>query len=151
MAAWRSRPKGDQLTSWKDWAIASVAVWLGAAPIGLILLALAYLLSAVLGLSSDPEAAHPLAVLYILGFVLFFSPVMAWAGVLVALGPAWWLLRLGAGGWASFAALGLGAGALGGSFFQGFAPGIAAMHGLLAGLAFRWVLFRLRPAIFTNH
>jgi len=150
MAAWHSQPRGDRLTSWKDWAIASVAVWLGAFPVGLALLALAYLLSTIFGLAGSADMAHPLAALYVVGYVLFFSPVLSWAGVLVALVPAWWLLRWGLGGWASFATLGLVAGAIAGSFFQGFAPGVAAAYGLLAALAFRRILFQLRPAIFTT-
>ena len=149
MAAWLSQPKGDRLTNWKDWAIASVVVWLGPLPLGVAVLALAYVLSALFGLESSEQSAHPLAALFIVGFILVFSPLMSWAGVLTALVPAWWLVRSGAGGWASFSALGVAAGTVAGSFFENFATAIAAVFGLLAALTFRWVLFRLRPEIFT--
>jgi len=104
---------------------------------------------AAFGLSGSAGATHPLAALYLLDYILLFAPVLSWAGVLLALGPAWWLLRQNAGGRASFAALGLGAGGFAVSLFQGFEPLIAAVFGLLAALVFRWILFRLNQAIFT--
>ena len=150
MGVWRSQPAGDRLLCWRDWAVASVVVWLGAAPLGLGVLALAYLFSAVFGLSGATDMRHPLAALYVIGYILLFAPVLSWAGVLLALAPVWWLLRRGAGGWASFATLGLAAGTVAGTLFQGFAPGIAAAYGVLAALVFRWIFFGLHPAIFTT-
>lgn len=52
-----------------------------------------------------------LATLCVTGYILFFSPVLPWAGMLLALAPVWWLLRRGAG-WVGFAPLRLAAGAL---------------------------------------
>jgi len=147
MAAWRSRPAGDRLLSWRDWAVASVLVWLGPAPMALALLALTHLVSAGFGWSVSAQNTHPLSMLYILGYILLFAPVLSWTGLLVALGPVWWLLRKGAGGWASFAVLGLVTGAVVGGALQGAVS--AAVFGLPAALVFRWILFRLRPAIFT--
>ena len=149
MAVWRSTPGHDRHTRWKDWAIAAVAVWLGAVPLGLAVLALAYLLGTLPGLSGAPGVTHPLAALYILGYVLFFSPMLSWAGLLLALPPAWLMLRRGFAGWGSFGMLGLISGTLAGGFFDGFTPTVAGLHGLAAALAFRWILFRLSPEIFT--
>ncbi len=149
MAAWRSDPGGDRRLGGGAWLLASVTAWLGPALPGLALLAMAFGASRLWGLSGGAEAAHPLAAVYVAGFVLVFSPVLSWVGVLVALVPAWMLLRRGWGGWASFGALGLVAGMLAGTMVQGFLPGLAAAHGVVAALLFRWVFCLIEPDIFT--
>lgn len=150
MPAWRSRPEGNRQTLWLDWALPAVLVWLAPLPIGGVVVLANYLLSMAFGLATSGEAAHPLAVTFFLGYVLFFSPMLSWAGVLVALAPAWVLLRLGLGGWASFMFVGLMAGAMAGSFFQGFHFAASAAYGMFAALAFRWLMMRRNPAIFTG-
>lgn len=147
MVAWRS-PRGAR-PGWTVWVLASLAVWLAPLPLGLLLLALAHGLAAILSLDGAPDAAHPLLVMHLFGFVMFFSPILSWIGVLLALVPAWLLVRRGWGGWASFAGLGLLAGTLAGAMVPNFAAAIASGFGLFSALAFRWILFRLAPEIFT--
>lgn len=98
MAAWFSRPGGDRMIRWRDWAVAAVAVWLGAIPAGLMVLIVAYPLSAAFNLTGSETVAIPLAALYVVGYLLFFSPLLSWAGILLALPLAWLLLRRGIGG-----------------------------------------------------
>lgn len=148
MAVWRSQPAGDRLLNRRDWALASVVVWLGTVPLGLGLAGLAYLASAGVSPPDPVELPRLLVALYLLGYLLIFSPILSWVGVLLALAPVWWLLRNGAGGWGSFAALGLGAGGVAGALFHGVV--IAAAWGLLAALCFRRILFLRRPGIFTS-
>ena len=148
MALWRSVPGGDARIGWRGWTLAALAVWLVPLPLGLAVLGLAHLAEA-LGLSNDGAGMHPLAVVHVLGFILLFSVTLSWLGVLIALLPAWALLRLGWGGWASFAALGLVAGAAAGSLLHGFVPGLGPAHGLFAALFFRWIIYRIAPGIFT--
>ena len=151
MAMWRSRAGGNRDASWKDWAIASVTVWLAPVFLGVAVLALAYAISTAVGATgSSSEALHPVLALFLAGYVLVFSPMFSWAGLLVAIVPAWALLRLGLGGWASFLALGLVAGALAGGLFQGFSAAMGAGFGGLAALAFRRILSALKPEIFTT-
>lgn len=155
MAAVFSRPGGDRLIGWKTWALAALTVWLGAIPAGLAVLLVAYPLSAVFGLTNSDAVAHPLAALYVVGYLLFFSPLLSWAGILLALPFAWLALRRGIGGWVVFALLGVVAGSVASGFFEHFADswgGAAAglIHGLLSALAFRWLLARLQPDAFTD-
>ena len=151
MAAWRSVPHGHRALGWKDWAIATAVIWLTPIPLGIAVLALAYGLSALIGATSVPDATHPVLALFLLGYVLLFSPMFSWAGLVVAIAPAWGLLRLGRGGWASFLALGLLAGGLAGAMFQGFSGAMGAVFGMIAALAFRWSLSRLNREIFTPY
>ncbi|MFN3954432.1 MAG: hypothetical protein ACK4LQ_08250 [Pararhodobacter sp.] len=147
MAAWRS-PRAAR-PGWKGWVLSSLAVWLAPLPLGLGVLVLAYGLGVLLSLDDMLDAAHPLVVVHVAGYLLFFSPLMSWLGLLLALPLAWFLVRRGWGGWASFAVLGLAAGTLAGALLPNFAPAVASAFGLLAALAFRWILFRLSPEIFT--
>ncbi|MCC5988521.1 MAG: hypothetical protein JJT95_12630 [Pararhodobacter sp.] len=151
MAAWRSAPDSGRELSFADWAIASVAVWLGALPLGAALVALAMAISAFLDLGPPDGSTHPLILPFVIGYILFFSPMFSWIGLLLALPPVLLLLRKGAGGWASFALLGAVAGTLGGLMIPGFVTLIAAIHGTLAALAFRWILKIRRPTVFHAH
>ena len=150
MAAWGSTGgKGSRLRL-SDWLLASLTVWLGAMVLGAAVTALATWLSALMGLGRpDEETAHPLLLLFLTGYILLFSPLFSWLGLVLALPAVWLLLRKGAGGWASFALLGAGAGTLAGLLIPGFLTLMASLFGLLAALAFRWVLALRRPEVFS--
>ena len=149
MAAWGSAGGRDVRLRFWDWLLASLAVWLGALVLGAAMVALGMALSALMGLGApEDDRAHPLMLLFVTGYIFLFSPVFSWLGILLALPAVWLLLRWGAGGWASFALLGAGAGTLAGLLIPGFLTLMASLFGLLAALAFRWVLARRRPEIF---
>ena len=149
MTAWRSAPGRERKLTFADWAIASVAVWLGALPLGAALVALSMAISAVLDLGAPDEGAHPLILPFVIGYILFFSPMFSWIGLLLALPLVWLLLRKGAGGWSSFALLGAVAGTAAGLMIPGFVTLLAAIHGTLAALAFRWILKIRQPEVFS--
>ena len=148
MAAWRSAPGRERRPGLADWAIASVVVWLGPLPLGAALLALSMAASAWLGLGNPEGTAHPLILPFVVGYILFFSPVFSWIGLALALPVVGFLVGRGLGGWASFALLGTAAGTVGGLLIPGFVTLLAATHGALAALAFRWLLKLRRPEIF---
>ena len=150
MAAWASAGGEESRLRLSDWLLASLAVWLGAVVLGAAMVALGTALSALMGLGApEDDGAHPLVALFVTGYILLFSPMFSWLGIILALPAVWLLLRGGAGGWASFALLGAGAGTLAGLLIPGFLTLMASLFGLLAALAFRWVLALRRPEVFS--
>lgn len=150
MAAWRSARFGDQRVGWRTWLLASVVVWAAPFVLGLGLVGLAYLVSRIFGLSHGEGALHPLAPVFVVGFILMSSVIISWLGLILALLPAWGLLHKGRGGWASFALLGAGTGSVVGLLVHGFMPlALTAVHGVFAALVFRWIFSWIDPGIFT--
>lgn len=140
--------------------MAAAMVWVAAPIVGLILVILSTIL---LGLSDGGGAAtlltRSLAWLSVTGFMLVWSPVFSWIGLLPAVPVVAWLLRVGRGGAGSFGLLGLALGAVCGAAIMALAGGTAiAFWGLFGGgvglasaLALRRALFWLEPEIFTKH
>ena len=150
MAAWVSTGGNGSRLRLSDWVLASLAVWLGALLLGVAVIAFATGVSALLGMGApEDDAAHPLVALFVTGYILLFSPMFSWLGIILALPAVWLLLRGGAGGWASFALLGAGAGTLAGLLIPGFLTLMASLFGTLAALVFRWVLALRRPEVFS--
>lgn len=151
MAAWRSVPGGHRAARWRDWAVAAGAVWVGASVLGIAVLAVTAAISAALGLAAPGgEGAHPLIVPFVLGYVLFFSPMLSWVGIALALPGVAVLLARGWGGWASFLILGLVAGAVATIPFAGFGTWVGMGFGGPAALAFRRMFVWIRPSAFTT-
>lgn len=139
MSAFRSEP-GLQRAGWRVWAMATALIWLGPVVLGLVLLALAY----ALGAGMDATGGHgALGTVYITGFIFFFSPILSWIGLLVALPAAAWLMSHGLGGWASFTLLGLVVGLVAGLGLGGGYVFLAPLFGALAALIFRRTFFTL--------
>jgi hypothetical protein len=140
MAVLRSTPLD---AGWRSLTLAGAAVWALPVPLGVGLLMLALALGQVTGLDNSGAATHPLVAIHLTGWVMLFSPVLSWVGLIPALPVAGWMLRTGRGGWANFALLGLAAGVVGSWFVPGFSSLLAAAWGMLAALAFRRLVFWL--------
>ena len=140
MAALRSTPLQ---AGWRPLLLAGAAVWALPVPVGAGLLMLALALGQLTGLDGTGAPVHPLVAIHLTGWVMLFSPVLSWLGLLPALPVAGWMLRSGRGGWASFALLGLLAGVVGSWMAPGFSSLVAALWGLLAALVFRKMVFWL--------
>lgn len=115
MAALRSPRHGDRSLGLGSWVVGLLTTWIAPSMIGLVLIALATALSRG-GVAQDTGW---LVGLLAAGWVLVFSPLLSWIG-LVALVPLFWLLlRAGRAGWAS-------------SMAAGALAGLAAMAALTA-------------------
>lgn len=139
MSAFRSAPRGDRLVGWRDWAAGLVLAWVAPAAMGLAVLGLAL----ALGRSGAPvepvRGASMLLSLHGAGWLMLVSPLLSWLGLVLLVGPAWVLLRLGLAGWVNMAAAGMAAGALAGGTIPGFVPEVAALFGAAGGAILRMV------------
>lgn len=129
-------PPNLHRAGWRVWAMSIALIYLGPMALGLGVLALAY----VAGLAL-PEGSGLLASLYIGGFILFFSPILSWVGLLVALPLAAVLMARGVAGWGSFAVLGLIVGGVAGAALGDGYLFIAPLFGVLAAVTFRAIFF----------
>lgn len=122
-------------TPWSDLTVATLAALVIPAILGAVLLGCFYLgkaaLSAELALS-----------LWLAGMTLLLSPMLAVAGMILAVPVASYLIRLGWFGWVSAGATGLAVGGLM-SVLMDYA--IAAPFGMISIVILRAVLGRLRP------
>lgn len=145
MAALRSAPRGDRSLGLGSWVVGLLTTWIAPSMIGLVLIALATALSRG-GVAQD---AGWLVGLLAAGWVLVFSPLLSWIG-LVALAPLFWLLlRAGRAGWASSMAAGalagLGAMVALTAIGSGMAVLIVVPFGAVAALILRATLGWLAP------
>jgi hypothetical protein len=137
MNVFKSSP-GMHRAGWRVWATAAALIWMIPCALGIAVLGLAYGAGIVL-----PEGHALLATLYILGFVLFFSPILSWLGLIIALPLAALLMARGWAGRGSFAALGLATGLIAGAMVGDGYLLLGPVFGLLAALGFRAVFFAL--------
>lgn len=136
---------GPARPGWGTIGLAAVLVWATPCLLGILVLGLAFGISHATGTLELEMDRHPLLALFMAGYVLFFSPLLSWIGICLAILPAGWLIRRGRAGWRSFLLLGLLAGTLAGSMVPGFGTAIAAAYGALAALGFLWAVRRLQP------
>ena len=149
MAAWRSAPEGLRLVGGGAWAMAILGTWMLPALLGLGLALLATGLGSAFG-----ERPGWLLGLHAAGWVLFFSPLLSWIG-LIALAPLMaLLLRRGRAGWLSAMAAGLLAGMLALVALSALAGGMSAILVLPfaagAALILRGLLAWRAPAAFAT-
>ncbi len=148
MALFRSARRGDRLLTWRDWLAAYGAVWVLPVPLGLGMLILAVLWRwpfEALGWAIPADA--PSAYIFGLGIVAVFIPGFSWLGLVVSVPLVWLVLRLGLGGWLSFALGGAAVGLLAAAMLGGMAAFAPVGIGVLSALAFRQMLRWLRPAV----
>ncbi len=133
MSLLRSAPYPD--TPWRDLLAAAVAALLLPSALGLLLLGLFHLFG-----QQMPHRAG----LFLFGpaMALTLSPLLSFAGMMLAVPLSSILIRAGWFGWLPAAVTGLGVGAVMGALFD---LEIAAPFGLCAVLILRTVLGRLRP------
>ncbi|KPQ07980.1 MAG: hypothetical protein HLUCCA12_02605 [Rhodobacteraceae bacterium HLUCCA12] len=142
----------------RSWAIAAGVVW-AAAPLAGILIVM--ISTPILGVLDTGQAASPALIalgwVAFSGFSLIYAPFFSWLGFLIAVPVAAWMVRSNRASRIGFAVLGATIGAVLGAGFIVLAGGTAvgfwavycAGFGLLSALAFRFVLSRLEPEIFT--
>jgi hypothetical protein len=149
MAAISSAPRGDRLVGAGAWALALVGTWSLPPLLGLALAA------AAMGLGSLTDSmAHGLLALHAIGWILIYSPILSWMGLIPLVPLAWMLLRHGRAGWASIMVAGVVAGmaalvplsAIGG----GSAAGIVLPFGAFSALVLRAILARVAPTAFAT-
>lgn len=143
MAAWRSAPRGDRQVGAGAWVVAILGTWAVPALLGLGLAGLG------LSLGRVTDGAGWALALVSIGWVLAFSPLLSWVGLL-ALAPLFWLLlRGGRAGWASAMAAGAVASLAALAALSAFGGGMAALivlpFGIVAALILRGVLGWLAP------
>lgn len=147
MAALRSARRGDRAIGIRDWLTSYGATWLLPVPIGLAMMILAILWRwpfEALGWAIPADAAS--AYVFGAGMVVIFVPAFSWLGLIVSVPAVWLVLRLGFGGWLSFALGGATAGMLAAVMLGGMAAPVPVSIGVLSALALRRVLLWLQPA-----
>lgn len=150
MAMLASARGGQRLLGWRDWLAALLVVWIAPALLGAGLVGLGMLFGGPeFREAADAGASQALIVLFLLGYVLLFSPVLSWIGLLIALPLVWMLLRFGLAGWLNMASMGAIAGLLAAGAVQGFHPLLPMVFGTLAALGFRAMLRARKPQAFT--
>ncbi len=149
MAAVRSARGGDRYLCWHDWVIGWGVVWLLPVPLGGLMLS-SFLFWGWLseGLDRTLPFGDALANLAQTGMVVALMPMLSWLGLLPLMPMVWLALRLGFGGWVSFALGGIGCGLLADLVLVGYPPAIPLGAGLASALALRALLGWRRPAAF---
>ena len=150
MAVFRSAGQGDRALRWRDWLVGYGATWVLPVPVGLIMTVVAILYRwpfDALGrdIPVEPVASYAFG----LGMVLMMLPMFSWLGLLLSVPIVWVVLRLGLGGWLSFAIGGGTTGALAAAALGDMAAPVPMGVGVLSALFFRQILRWLRPEAFA--
>lgn len=149
MAALHSAHRGDRALSWRDWCAGYGATWVLPAPLGLAMLVLPILYQWPFQMLGWPvPAQEPVSYVFGLGWVILFSPMLTWIGLLISVPVVWATLRLGLGGWLVFLIGGGAVGALSANILDGMHALFPALIGALSGYICRLVLKWLRPEVF---
>lgn len=151
MAALYSARRGDRGLTWRDWLAGYAATWILPVPLGLLMLVLPVLYMWPFDALGWPiPAQEPVSYIFGLGWVVLFTPMLSWIGLLISAPLVWAVLRLGLGGWVNFLLGGALAGALAASFLDGmhalFPASVGAVSGVTCRLVFNW----LRPEVFDQ-
>lgn len=147
MRLWRSAHNGQRALNLRDWVAVSVLTWLTPIPLGLLLIAVARVSifgASVLG-GTSPSVV---ATVYATGLIVVYIPFLSWIGLIPALPIVWLALRLGLGGWGSFALGGMGIGWFLAGIPDGVPPYPLMAAGMFHALIWRWMMGRFRPAAF---
>ncbi len=146
----RSARNGDRILTWRDWMKAYAIIWLLPVPVGIVLSAFAILLRLPFELlQADIPAETAISVVFGLGVFLILMPIFSWIGLILSFPLVWLALRLGIGGWVSFALGGVLTALISSVALGGLTPEIPITFGILSALTFRWLLLRRTPEIFV--
>ena len=150
MVLFRSARRGDRAMTWRDWFKAYALIWLLPVPAGIIFSAVAVLLRLPFELlEAEIPAESAISVIFGLGVFLILTPIFSWIGLFLSLPIVWLVLRLGLGGWVTFALGGVLAAAMSSVALGGMAVEIPIVFGVLSALTFRWMLLRRTPEVFV--
>ncbi len=150
MALFRSARRGDRAIGWRDWLVAYGAVWTLPVPVGLTVAIIAMLWRWPFETMGWPVAADAAsAYVFGLGMVMIFVPAFSWLGLLLSVPVVWLVMRLGLGGWASYAMGGGAMGAVSAGALGGMALPAPVALGVLSALALRITLRWMRPELFN--
>jgi hypothetical protein len=144
-----SAPQGQRAFGLRDWAVAYVVTWIWPAPVGLILLAVPLLVAWALRWM-DVTLGHDsgLMLVFGLGWVLFFAPLVTWVGLILSLPLVWAALRFGRAGWITFVLGGALTGWMAAGLIGGMAPVAPILFAVLSALVLRLLMGMMQPTAF---
>jgi len=149
MAAFYSAGRGERALTWRDWLAGYAATWIVPVPLGLMMLVLPLLYMWPFEALGWPIPAHdPVSYVFGLGWVVLFTPMLSWIGILISVPIVWSVLRMGLGGWVNFLFGGALMGALAASMLDGMHALFPALVGAFSGVICRIVFCWLRPEVF---
>ncbi len=149
MALLRSVRKGTRAVTWRDWVFAYLTLWAAPLLVGMALSALAILWRWPFdAMGTDVPAEDTISAMLGLGLFLMMVPVFSWIGLVISFPVVWLVLKLGLGGWLSFALGGVAMALAASAMIGGMAPEIPMVTGVLSAMALRWLLKRRKPDVF---
>lgn len=134
-----------------NWLFAYLILWVLPVPVGILLSAIAMLwrwVFEIWGVAIPAEVAF--SAIFGVGVFLIMMPVFSWIGMALSVPVVWLVLRLGLGGWLSFALGGVAMALAAATLLGGMAPEIPVALGIVSALVLRWMLGRRSPEMFDT-